>query len=539
MLKRIDKRHLKNIPAKKIDFGKNEGGLDSLDRFFLDTGEISRLGNDKNTLIIGRKGTGKTAIATYLHNRSVNSFKEFVNLLSFRDIPVALIETFDDQDFTHSGKFVSVWKFILLIELAKLVIKNEALNFDRKQRLEAIVLSVSPNLESSPLHYLKATRQKSFKVDLKVAQLGDTNTTNDTQVELIDYLDSLKEELCQCVHIEHLYCVILDELDDSYAKSPQYEEMLVALFKAAADLDRDFFRARTRLNVFIALRDDIYDSINYSDKNKWDDSAVRIDWVPPQGTRAHDSDIFRMINLRIGASFVDQPDIDTNYWEHAFTNQRIVGKLSALGYILSRTMYRPRDMIEFCKCIKAASMKENSDKFTRVDVLKGEVGYSDWLRKELVDELHVLLPEIRIVFECLKKIKKPIFTQHEFQSIVDRESNLGQWEINDLLTILFDFSIIGICYDRQDAPIFRYRNLQSRFESGQKYSVHYGLRSTLRLTDKDLSHYNRSSSHRNKTRKRKTRHSRDSNRSKKRKEPGRNKIADHWPSKGNSKGKKK
>jgi SpoVK/Ycf46/Vps4 family AAA+-type ATPase len=90
-MKQVSKSDLKNIPATAIDFGKNEGKVDSLEKYFYDTGLVHQLGNDKKTLLIGRKGTGKTAIASHLLEVSRRDYNSFASVLSFRDIPVKLL----------------------------------------------------------------------------------------------------------------------------------------------------------------------------------------------------------------------------------------------------------------------------------------------------------------------------------------------------------------------------------------------------------------------------------------------------------------
>ena len=316
-MQRVPKSTLKNKAARNIDFGKNEGSIDSLEKYFFDSGIVDKLGNDKRTLIIGRKGTGKTAIASHLSTRAIFSYNNFTNVMSFRDVPVNLLESFSDENFSASGKFVSAWKLILLIELSKQIVKNETIAPDSEQKLRAIIECVAPTLESSPLDYLEKTRENNFRIDMKVAQFGESEHSRTEKVDLTSYVSALQRQVISTVTLSDSYTIILDELDDSYSLSTEYLNLVTAIFKSVADLNRLFFKERTQLCVIVALRDDIYDSIEYSDKNKWDDSAIRLDWIPKPGIKSRDTDLFKMINLRIGASYLEEPDIGINYWEHA------------------------------------------------------------------------------------------------------------------------------------------------------------------------------------------------------------------------------
>ena len=155
--------------------------------------------------------------------------------------------------------------------------------------------------------------------------------------------------------------------------------------------------------------------------------------------------------------------------------------LKPFDYILSRTFNRPRDVIQFCKCIQdecSASTKVAG----RKEIKSAENSYSDWLLAEIVDEIHVKLPKIREVFEAFRRLKKSTFTAREISIYLKTVGFRSENSVNEVLALLYNFSVIGQFDNGFDAPpTFRYRNPLRKYEVGQKYSVHYGLRATLRL----------------------------------------------------------
>lgn len=479
---------MKNINITGIDFGSNEGARDSLERYYLDTGIYSKLSNKKKTLIIGRKGVGKTALASQVMKSSRANYNEFSSILSFRAIPVAIMESFEDKDLTNSSRFIHLWKFIILIELSKLVVKNESLSPEREQRLRSIIECVAPSLESSTESYLKATKKKGFQFSLpKVATYNSSQEIRSESVELLDYNQALQDILIESADISTKYTVILDELDDSYTSSDKYFDLIISMFKSVNDLNIEFLNSYKGLQVFVALRDDIYNQIEYSDKNKWDDNALKIDWIPSPQTKAKDTDLYKMINLRIGASYEDVPDPDHDYWNMAFEYGNVYDKLNSFQYILSRTFYRPRDVIQYCKCIQECAGKEQQ-KFSHKNILDAEMSYSVWLQKELHDEMHTVLPEINEVLEVLKKNKQPSFDVKQVIEPLNRINYSKGYTHEEVLEILFEFSVIGV-FEKditQKAPRFRYRNPYIKYDSERRYAIHYGLRHALRFSIDDM-----------------------------------------------------
>lgn len=483
-MKSISKNGLRNIRATSIDFGNNEGKRDSLERYFYDIGLIDQLDNNKKTLIIGRKGTGKTALATHFTDLAQRSPVKFSSVLSFRKIPIALLESLENKDFKTSGRYVALWKLIVLVELAKLVIQNESLDPDIYNRLKSLVGCISPSLHSDPSSYLKSVTKGTFKVDAKIIGGESEKSTGNEQVDLAVYIDSLQQLLISGVNYSDTYSVILDELDDSYdtdKESPNYFDLITALFKTASDLNSEFWQDRRHLNVFVALRDDIYDLIDFSDKNKWDDSAIRLNWMPSETQKAHETDLYRMINLRIGASYEEPSKPDVNYWDLAFEHGFVTGRLSSFKYILSRSLYRPRDIIEYCKQVKEAAKYDKPEKFSKKHVIKAEIGYSAWLQRELIDELKARLPERRQIFKAFERLGKVSFGIDEINREFVKIKELQNKSVKDILSILFEFSVIGMFDLDDEPPVFRYRNPYRKFETGKKYSIHYGLRAALRL----------------------------------------------------------
>lgn len=471
----------KIVSASAVDFGRNDGKHDSIEKYFLDTGLIDQIYQRKVSILLGRKGTGKTAVARHLVNDADKSWNKWASILSFRDVPVKLLEEFADANYSQSGRFDLLWKFIFLIELGKLVIKDETIDPDAKQKIEALILQVHPDLASSPEVYLRRTRERGFSIGTEGAKVTERTSSDGTIAKLAPYVASLNTTIKSVARLECKYTCVIDELDDSYSNSSDYFDLLIGLFKAAMDLNSGFSQEWKPLQVVVAIRDDIFRMLTYSDKNKWSDLAKNLEWIPGLRERLFDSDLFNLINLRIGASLVDEPTIDEDYWNCIFDNHAVKSDLKPFQYILSRTFYRPRDVIQFCKDIQNEAAHQKKEKFDKASILGAEESFSNWLVEELIDEMHIKLPVIRDLLEALKRHGHPTFKQEDLLASMRAVGIPQEADISGYLETLYEFSVIGQFDGDDSVPIFRYRNPMRRFERGRKYSIHYGLRSALRL----------------------------------------------------------
>ena len=75
-------------------------------------------------LILGKKGTGKTLLCEYL-NKSLNEKKDsYCELVAFNEFRIHMLRQLKIED-TPANEFIPIWKYVILIELTKVVLKNE------------------------------------------------------------------------------------------------------------------------------------------------------------------------------------------------------------------------------------------------------------------------------------------------------------------------------------------------------------------------------------------------------------------------------
>jgi len=229
------------------------------------------------------------------------------------------------------------------------------------------------------------------------------------------------------------------------------------------------------------LRDDIYNSLKFEDKNKLTLAAASIiEWdIPGSHT------LKELMERRLTQVLREREDEQIK-WEDVFDeNLLMTGKQSKYNYITDRTFLRPRDAIQFCnEIIKAHRLNPEKEKLiNNKDINDAKAEYSKYFLDELDDEIHKHIPKYENILEVVKSIGYHQFDMDDFNLAIEKKRNLFSDDINpyESLKNLFEFSIIG--YYKAGGSgyggseyIFKYKNTRSQFDEGARtYRIHPGL----------------------------------------------------------------
>ena len=371
-------------------------------------------------LIIGKKGSGKTAI-----------FKRMITTTDSEDPEVfAFGHTFSDYPWDHHerqaragipdfDKFTHSWKYLTMLTASKMLLNyDQALPFDEAsmealEKIESFVIdtygSRDPDVTQifTPNKRLKLhpNIQVNFGV-LKGSVSPDSVPMEDLPLVVQDVNRNLLDYVLTCLHPEHRYYICFDQLDLGFdPEDASYISRLIGLLLACRDINLAARNAGKQLCVAVFLRDDIYETLRFEDKNKLTENFVSlIEWDTPRTNRS----LKDLMEKRFQAVLRADPDEDVHWTDVFDENQEMPGRQSKYQHILDRTYLRPRDMIKFTNAIlenyKERANKESKDttKFRNLDVSAARQGYSEYLNAELEDEIYKHLPEYKKYLEAAR-----------------------------------------------------------------------------------------------------------------------------------------
>lgn len=447
-------------------------------------------------LIVGRKGSGKTAIFKKLV--SEKSDQQFCQGHSFSDYPWFHHDKQKKAGVPDAECFRYSWEYVILISMAKIVLNDAAEpwteeSIEAMARLESFMVdtygSVSPELKRvfSPETTLKLKPSLTAGWGpLKGSISAERVEIEHLPLVIYEVNDALADTLIRCLNPDFSYHVCFDELDRGFTtQDDNYKNRLSGLLIAARDFNRRLKVAGKKASVVVFLRDDILRYLRFEDKNKIvEDFSSVIEWDKPSTGRSL-KDVMERRFARILDIEVD------GAWEAVFNeNLQMPGRQSKFQHVLDRTFKRPRDIIKLVNEVLRAYKQNGSktEKFENTDIRDARGEYSKYLRKELVDEMHQHFPQESSAFDILRVLGAQSFTLKAFteahRDLLARRPDLPGFAL--MLRELYDFSAIGFLKIGGSGGgsewVWRYQDTDAEYdERATIFRIHSGLKEVLGL----------------------------------------------------------
>lgn len=466
---------------------KLEAKLEDNERYFFHVREVNQIEEGKRSYVIGRKGCGKTAIAQYLCRHTEHD--RFSVKLTFKNFPFNELYELKDLGYAAPHQYITLWKFLIYSHVCQLMAQNQAIPSEVRDRLHATYIdNQAPTLPRRINKWL----DREFAVDIfgVGANIGASPEADQRRISLIERVNKLEDLLLEHVDSSR-YLIVFDELDEDYRniierqQYDQYSALVTGLFKAVQDVRSIFADKRFRIYPIVFLRDDIYDVIQDSDRTKWNDLKITLDW---DADRILELIAFR-ISRAVGAS---APTLSFEQAWHLLFFPAGVGfgtrgrkSIHSFDYIARSTHMRPRDFIQYLKACCEEELRR-SDRLTKItpDVIKKvDTAFSNYLKSELIDEIHGVLPDISSIFDILSQLRKWSFNSQEFIDAYNRQLKrvgLRERDAAFVLQVLFLFSVIGH-HPQGNQHKFHYLNKEARLNFDDQVIIHRGLFKALQV----------------------------------------------------------
>lgn len=469
---------------KRLD---NEWKLDAKEediKYFYHTEETASVLNGEKYMIIGRKGEGKTAIATYIY-KNVGA-GAYADKLSFKNFPFNTIYNYSDNRYPNPSQYITFWKYLIYVSICKQMVGDN--NIDSKIRDNLVKLFPVKRRTENLKDLIPKITVKEFGFQVLSTGLNIATSKEKHELEWIDIVDILENVILENVTPDSKYYVIFDELDEEYKDFTSSEEekdyfaLVTGLFKAVNETRNIFKEEGLFICPIVFLRSDIFQRINYSDKNKWSDYLINLEWTPEK--------LRSLIQARIDVLTGTRSKNFQEAWNKIVINQEVKmgnkqnSKMSSIDYILRSTHNRPRDIIKYLKEASKITTRNGYVKIGPDQIKKADDSFSEYMKQEIIDEIYSVLPEYNEIFSILSIIRKQTFKPTEFVKVYQekvRNQNLRNRGAEAVLNILFEFSIIGNVPSMNTKSIFKYENESARFNFNESIKVHRGLYKALQI----------------------------------------------------------
>lgn len=469
---------------KQIDLGNDEAEQDTrLEEYFLRTPFYENAINGNKTLVIGRKGSGKSAIFILIDKEMRRTGNMVIPitpdqyswsaLKSYKEIGI-LPEQANTNAWRLTLLSAVVWKLNeegLIREQSKLTSYYRYMNEAYAPKKETWFL----NIVEKGKNILSGIRTQWVSFDF-----GETSTIS-TPLRIIDETQALlQKEWPGGKKIR----ILIDRLDDSWDASDESIYTIIGLLKAA-NLINTALSGKVTVTIF--LRSDIYDNLFFDDQDKLRQNEELILW--------NEDDLKAIVAERVRVSLGLPGTIPSSeIWANLFSKKLYRSKASAEKYIADRTFKRPRDVISFVRFALEQARKNQRSVIEPEDTrVAEEEKYSQSKFKDIVIENQKQYPYTkdllmslsgslhRISSDDLKDRIGIFIKQHELKT-----------DANSIMRLLFIWGVIGIkkqgragVKHRGGAHFFYYYDDPSINPLAERtFFIHPALRHYLNISEK-------------------------------------------------------
>lgn len=173
--------------------------------------------------------------------------------------------------------------------------------------------------------------------------------------------------------------------------------------------------------------------MSFSDKNKiTNSSTVTLEW---------DSKSLKdLIDRRIKRKIADEIE-----WGDIEDGELMRGSQTKWNHIVSRTLLRPRDVIQFLNIIADLAIKEmpDADIIENGDIIAAREAYSRYFKGELDDEIKTHWPKWIEAVQAISDISTLTFTRNAFETAWKKKRESSKIAADEALEILYQYSVVG------------------------------------------------------------------------------------------------
>lgn len=471
---------------QEIENWKLEAKLENSARYFYHTRVVDRILRGEKLYVIGRKGTGKTAISEHL--QSLNEKEIFSDKLTFKNFPFNNLYRLKDEGFTAPNQHITLWKYVIYLTVCRMLVKDHSIESGVRKKLEDFFSEDVGKALSATVE-----RWTDFKFDIKAFDYGfgvaagrKLEGKNDDWVRRVSTIENFLDGVLG----GNTYVVMFDELDEDYkdivdlARLKEYTELLTGLFKAAQDVKARF--SKFKIHPVIFLRDDIYDVLQDPDKTKWLDYKVDLGW--------DEDSIKSLLAFRISRAIDADGDIlgFDEVWGRLISQGKVkYGEnksklMDPFVYISRSSLLRPRDYIRYLQVCSTRALEREQEMISPAIVQDCDADFSNYLRSELADEIHGIVPEIQKIFDLFSVTRKQTIRVSEFNDVYLKAIEQGAIgmkpnQFNFVMEVLFHFSVIGNQPKQESFQVFKYKKRDARLNLLENIIVHRGLFRALQV----------------------------------------------------------
>ena len=440
-----------------------ENEMTTLGDYFLATDEYQRALRGEVNLVVGRKGSGKTALFVRLRdtiratrkNIVVDLKPEGYQLVKLKERVLDLLTAGAQQHL-----ITALWEYILLLEITyKLLEKDREVHLRDHRLVEPYTklrdlygdteLSQEGDFRERLSKLSDHLIQEFFETYSEVAKEGEKVNITTGQVTEILYqhdIRNLYEAMVRYLHLKGQVWLLFDNIDKGWSvEGIDATDIVIlrCLINASRKIEREFRTRSIELHSVVFVRDDVYSLLMEGSSDYGKEMRASLDWS--------DKDMLGdILKRRIAVSLQEYaapgaalPPVAVSHYSGQ----------PWLAFMVDQSLMRPRNLLKLFKHSLAYAINSSHARIETDDIARGLRAYAQDLVVEVDRELSDVFPQAkRLIYEFREENAE--FSHDDLLTLIQC-SDLDEPSSGRVVNFLVYYGVLGV-RRANDEPVYIY-----------------------------------------------------------------------------------
>lgn len=437
-----------------IDLGDvaAENEISGLREYFVVTGQATQAKQGHARLVVGRKGSGKTAVFYDVRNSMGRRNDQLILDLKpeghqFTKLRELVLNRLGPGLQEHT--MVAFWNYILVAEIARKALDQDAriasrdpVRYNSYKRLSDEYLRHDPggDFDFSQRLLMQVDRISRSLGAIPVEDVG----ARLTQVIYAGALKELNSAVSEYLKAKESVWLLVDNLDKGWpVRGASSIDILIvrSLLDATRKLQHQLEASDVSFECLVFLRSDIYEHLREDTPDKGKDTAIRLDWEDPE--------VFAEIVRRRLQASGELHGTFRDMWPQICTP--LVDGQDSFAYMLDRTLMRPRDLLQFLRNAMHIAINRGHARIEEEDLGQAGRSYSEDLLLTTSFEIADTYPEYSDLLYAFEGAPASM-QKDEVQDRLTMLAGVGEAQVDRVLEMLIWFGFLGVSSPSWNGP---------------------------------------------------------------------------------------
>ncbi|WP_316202955.1 MULTISPECIES: P-loop ATPase, Sll1717 family [unclassified Bradyrhizobium] len=449
------------LEAISIGDPRAENEMPTLGLYYLKTDQFERTVRGNANLVVGRKGSGKTAMFIQVRDKIRADKRNIV--VDLKPEGYQLIKLKEEiLTYLSSGArqhlITAFWEYLILLEVAYKILEKDINTYRHNHSLYEMYVELRNTYELSDFTTEGDFSERLLKISEGLIQkyksnFGEVDAQRLTAAQVTELLykhdlKKLRTLISRYLEQKKSVWVLFDNLDKGWSThGVDVIDAIVlrCLVDAGRKIEREMKRDEHDFHCIVFVRNDVYDTLMRNSADYGKESRSALDWSDPDMLR-------EMLRLRLVNGMkgkLDKYDFST-VWRELCMSHYLGEETST--YLIDRSLMRPRNVLKIFNHCRGFATNFGRQKISEQDIDKGLTAYSHDLLEELDRELSDVFPDAKDLLYYF--LDAPAVMSGAHLEGILREANIDEADREKVVDFLLYYGILGTRLGETDHFIY-------------------------------------------------------------------------------------